>query len=109
MSEIIFEVIKVLVMVAALLIARHAIPYLNELAEDYRMKQILEWAKQGVLAAQQVYEAKTGPERKYVVTNFLKQILTEKNLALSEEQIDTLIEAAVKQMKMEQEKAASGK
>ena len=83
MSEIIFEVIKIMVMIAALLIARHVIPYLNELAEDYRMKQILEWAKQGVLAAQQLYEAKPGEERKCIVTNFLKQVLMEKNLALS--------------------------
>ena len=34
------------------------------------------------------------------MTEFLKEILIEKNIALSDEQLDVLIEAAVKQMRI---------
>lgn len=109
MSEIIFEVIKVTVMVMALLIARYIVPLVKEMIQDVKIKQVLTWAKQGVLAAQQVHSAETGADRKLIVTRFLKDILIEKDIALSEEQLDTLIEAAVKEMKIEQEKAEAGK
>ena len=109
MTDIIFEVIKISVMIAALLLARYVVPWFNELIQDVRMKQVISWAQQGVLAAQQVHSAESGKDRKDIVTKFLKEILAEKNLALSDEQIDTLIEAAVKQMKIEQEKAEAGK
>ena len=36
------------------------------------------------------------------LTEFLKEILIAKNIALSDEQLDVLIEAAVKQMKIEE-------
>ena len=36
------------------------------------------------------------------MTEFLKEILMAKNIALSDEQLDVLIEAAVKQMKIEE-------
>ena len=109
MTDIIFEVIKVLVMIAALMMARYVIPWLNELVKNSKTDQIIKWAKQGVLAVQQMYSGAPGPDRKIIVTKFLKQILAEKDMDLSDEQIEILIEAAVKQMKIEQEKAQAGK
>ncbi|MDE7431022.1 MAG: phage holin family protein, partial [Lachnospiraceae bacterium] len=44
--------------------------------------------------------ADNGIEKKAYVTEFLKEILIAKNIALSDEQLDVLIEAAVKQMKI---------
>ncbi len=109
MTDIIFELIKIVVMITALLLARYAIPWIDEQISDMRTKQIIEWAKQGVLAAQQVHSSCPGEDRKGIVTKFLKQILAEKDMALSDEQIDILIEAAVKQMKIEQDKTAGRK
>ena len=60
------------------------------------------WAKYAVLKAQQVLWDETGKDRKAYVTEFLKEILIAKNIALSDEQLDVLIEAAVKQMKIEE-------
>ena len=45
---------------------------------------------------------KNGQDKKAYVTEFLKEILIAKNIALSDEQLDVLIEAAVKQMKIEE-------
>ena len=52
--------------------------------------------------AQQTMKATGGKEKKAIVTQFLKEILQEKNIALSDKQIEILIEAAVKQMKIQE-------
>ncbi len=41
-------------------------------------------------------------KRKAIVTQFLKELFQEKNIALSDTQIEILIEAAVKQMKIQE-------
>ena len=61
------------------------------------MQVIIDLVAQAVLAAEQCHQAISGPERKAIVTKFIKQILEQKNIALSDEEIDVMIEAAVKQ------------
>lgn len=100
MSDIIFEVVKLLVMVAALVLTRYVIPWIRSKIESDKITVITEWARVAVLAAQQMVTSKDGAEKKAIVTEFLKEILTDKNIALSDYQLDILIEAAVKQMKM---------
>ena len=104
MADIIFEVIKIVVMLTALLVARYVVPWMNEMVQDAKTRQILEWTKQGVLAVQQMYYAETGETRKEMVKVFLGDFLKEKNVTLTDEQVSMLIEAAVKQMKMELDK-----
>ena len=43
-----------------------------------------------------------GAEKKAIVTDLLKEMLTAKNISITDEQLNILIEAAVKQMKMEE-------
>ena len=102
MNEIIFEVIKVVVMVAALVITRYLVPWLKEKIGTEKLAVAEKWARYAVLKAQQVLWDETGKDRKAYVTEFLKEILIAKNIALSDEQLDVLIEAAVKQMKIEE-------
>ena len=45
--------------------------------------------------------AGSGAEKKAIVTEFIKKLLLQKNIALSDEEINTLIEAAVRQMKID--------
>ncbi len=102
MNEIIFEVLKLVVMIAVLIITRYLVPWIKNKIGSDRMNEIAEWAKMAVLKAQQVMWAEDGADKKAYVTEFLKEILIAKNIALSDEQVDVLIEAAVKQMKMEE-------
>ena len=102
MDEIIFEVIKIIVMVAALVVARYLIPWLKEKIGADKMAQIEKWATYAVEMAQQVHWAKPGEDRKAIVTEFLREILIAKNISISDEQLDVLIEAAVKEMKMQE-------
>lgn len=107
MNEINFEVIKIVVMVAALLISRYLVPWLKEKIGADKLAVAEKWTKYAVLKAQQVLWEKDGQDRKAYVVEFLKEILIAKNIALSDEQLDVLIEAAVKQMKIEENTAVS--
>lgn len=102
MNEIIFEIVKLVVMVVALVIARYLVPMVKEKIGADKMAQIEKWTRYAVLKAQQVLWDKTGEDKKTYVTEFLKELLIAKNIALSDEQLDILIEAAVKQMKIEE-------
>ena len=102
MNDIIFEIVKVVVMVAALVITRYLIPWLKEKIGADKLAVAEKWARYAVLKAQQVLWDESGKDRKAYVTEFLKEILIAKNIALSDEQLDVLIEAAVKEIKMQE-------
>lgn len=99
MSDIIFEILKLAVMVAALVITRYVIPWLRAQVDNEALTLVAKWASKAVHSTQQVMASESGAEKKAVVTQFLKEILTAKNISLSDSQIDALIEAAVKEMK----------
>lgn len=102
MDNIVFEIVKVVVMLSVLIITRYLVPWIkNKIGAD-KLAVAEKWAKYAVLKAQQVLWEENGAERKAYVTDFLKELLIAKNIALSDEQIDILIEAAVKQMKIEE-------
>ena len=107
MNEIIFEALKLLIMIVFFLASCYLLPWLKSMIGQNRLDEIKSWTNAAVLMAQQVYYAKTGPERKAIVVDLLKSMLTAKNISITDEQLDTLIEAAVKAMKMEENKSIS--
>ena len=100
MSDICFECLKILVMVAVLVLTRYVLPWVKSKVDSEKL--VAQWAYKAVLMAQQTMKATGGKEKKAIVTQFLKEILQEKNIALSDKQIEILIEAAVKQMKIQE-------
>lgn len=98
MREITLEALKLLIMVTVLVLTRFVVPWLKAKTENETMQAVLDWTVQAVLAAEQAHQAQTGAERKYIVTEFIKSILIQKNINLSDEELNTLIEAAVMQM-----------
>lgn len=100
MNEILFEALKLLIMVLTLIATRYLIPWLRAQIDTQKMQTISEWAQKAVLSVQQTLWSTSGAERKEIVTKFLKEMLTAKNISISDEQLDILIEAAVKQMKI---------
>lgn len=98
MREITLEALKLLIMVTVLILTRFVVPWLKAKTQSETMQTVLDWTMQAVLAAEQAHQAQTGAERKYIVTEFIKRILIQKNISLSDEELNTLIEAAVLQM-----------
>ena len=102
MDELVFEIMRFVVVVAVILIVRYAVPFFKQLAETSKMDGIVQWVEQAVLYAQQVHWDAPGEEKKAIVVKFLKELLEKKNISITDEQLDILIEAAVKAMKMQE-------
>lgn len=101
MRDIYLEIAKLVLMILAALITRYAIPWIRAKTENSVMQALIDWTGQAVLAAEQTHDAGTGAEKKAIVTEFIKRLLMQKNISLSDEEINTLIEAAVRQMKID--------
>jgi LL-H family phage holin len=101
MSEILFYLIQLIIAVVVLLATKYAVPYLKEKIGTEQLLVAEKWAKYAVLTAQQTLTASSGTEKKTYVTDFLKELLRAKDISLTDEQLNVLIESAVKAMKME--------
>ena len=100
MNGILFEILKAVVILLIILAGRYIIPYLKQLAEEKKFDWVVKWAEIAVKSAEQtVFGDKKGEERKAIVTEFIRKLLLQKNISLSEEQLKNIIEAAVFAMK----------
>lgn len=98
--ELILQIIQVLISVAAFIITRYLVPAIREWMRGTQLEQIVSWTGQAVMAVEQAYGVCSGAERKAIVTKFLRRLLIRKKIDISDEELDMLIEAAVKEMNM---------
>lgn len=96
MNDILFEILKLIVMVVAGFAAGTYFHVRGKWAKEF--DAFSAWVKVAVDWAQQVYWAENGQMRKGVVMEFLKTLRNKHKVNLSDEQIEVLVEAAVKQM-----------
>lgn len=102
MNEILFEVLKAVVIITMMLIVRYGVPYLREKIAATKYAAVVEWVEKAVhMAEQTITGSKTGSEKKAIVVDFIKRMTLAKNISISDEQINMLIEAAVFGMKRE--------
>lgn len=101
MHDIIFTAVKLVVMILALIVSRYLVPWLKTHVQTNTLEAAANWAVQAVLFAQQVMKSSSGEEKKETVASFLEQIFKQRGLKISSEELDILIESAVKEMKME--------
>lgn len=100
MNDIVFEMMNLVVMIAAAAVSIYLVPWLKEKIGTDKLAQIEKWVKYAVEMAQQVYEAEPGEERKGIVLEFVENLMIAKNISITDEQLNVLIESAVKEMKM---------
>lgn len=103
-EELIYKISELAVMIVSILIARYVIPWLKQKTDDDRIQQFIGWVEYAVLWAEQVYTDSTGAERKQHVIEFLEDLAQKIGIGtdiLTEEQLDMLIEAAVRTMNIE--------
>ncbi len=96
MNEVLFEVLKAVVILALTLLVRYAIPIMKMRVEETEYAWVTRWVELAVKSAEQtILGDKSGPEKKAIVTKFIKEQLEAKKIAISDAQLDTLIESAV--------------
>lgn len=108
--EIIIKIFEVLIMITVVIFCRKVKPFLDEYvkptlqnatAERY-LKEAKTWAEMAVKAVEQVSSPDvTGEQKKRAVANFLHEVVDAAGATITPEQIDILIEAAVRQLKIE--------
>ena len=105
MNDILFEILKAVTILVVILLTRYALPYLRQVVELSEYDWILKWVDVAVQSAEQTVK-EGGQEKKAIVTEFIRNQLIRKNISLSDEQLDNLIESAVYAMN---ENKAKGK
>lgn len=102
MNDTVFKILELVIMVCSFLISAFLIPWLkNKLGAD-KVALIEQWVNKAVLSAQQTMWDQTGEDRKKSVVDFVHKMCTKHNIEITDEQIDILIQAAVKQMKIDE-------
>lgn len=104
MSDIMFKVLELAVMLCAAVITRYLVPYIRQSIGSDKLDAAYAWVKNAVLFAQQTMWADTGQRRKKYVVEFITDLCARHDIPLTPQQIDILIEAAVKEMKIEDAK-----
>lgn len=107
MDDLLFEILKLVVTIAVIVFARYALPAIKSLTSSTCIATAEKVVSDAVLYAQQVMKDSTGEEKKTVVTEIVEKILTDINVSMSDEQVDVLIEAAVKTMKMTEKEGSN--
>jgi len=105
MNDIIFEIVKSLVVIAIMVLVRYAVPYLKTQIKNTNLAWIYDWAVYAVKAAEQTNTGSgTGAIKKATVKEFLTKVATEYGLSITDAQLENLIESAVYAMKQEETK-----
>lgn len=100
MNEITFDILKIVVSICAALITVYVVPYLKTLKEDKRYASLIDMVEVAVKAAEQtIREPGQGDLKKAEVIAFVEAWMEDHGIKISPEQLDSLIECAVYQIK----------
>ena len=88
-------IFQAVIALLAALVTYKLIPWIKSKTTDAQRKELLEWVKIGVAAAEQLYEGQgRGEEKKKYVLEFLASM----GFTVNEEAVNAAIEAAVNQL-----------
>lgn len=100
MDNRLFEIILALIPVLGAIITYFIIPYIKTNMDSAKLAQYKEWATLAVKSAEMLWrETGHGEDKKTYVVNFLTDMFNSRKITITEEQMNVLIESAVKEMK----------
>ena len=101
-NELIKYIAEGIIAILLIVISRYLIPFIKNKIGDDQFTTLAGWVKFAVLRAEQVLTAETGEQKKKYVISFIDELLQESKINVTAEQLDVLIESAVKEMKFAQ-------
>lgn len=94
-------IVNAVITLIAAIVTTFLIPWIKSKIDSAKLAQIVEWVGIAVRAAEQIYnESGMGEKKKQYVLNFL----ADKGFTLDPNSINAMIEAAVKNLNIEQNK-----
>lgn len=103
-NELIKYIVEGIIALVLIIVSGYLIPLIKNKIGDDQFSKISEWVKFAVLRAEQVLTAETGEQKKEYVISFIDEVLKENKINITAEQLDVLIESAVKEMNIAQNK-----
>ena len=96
MNEIIYEIIRAALVISIMVVVRYVVPFLKSKINGTDLEWIYAWAVKAVKAAEQTTTGDhMGSQKKQIVKEFLQDVAREKNVPITDEQLENLIESAV--------------
>lgn len=100
MNEGLFNVILTVIPVIGAIITYFIVPFIKSSVNEKQLAQYKEWAKLAVKTAEMLWkESGRGEDKKDYVVKFLNDMFNKNKIVITEQQMEILIEAAVKEMK----------
>ena len=105
MNEVLFKIVLALLSILCTVLTGVVVPYIKEKVGNEKLAKYEEWAMLSVQCAEMIFkEQGMGADKKEYVVNFLNEMFNENKVVITEEQLNILIESAVKQMKLDEGK-----
>lgn len=105
MNEVLFEIILGLISILGIIITGVVVPYAKEKVGNEKLAKYEKWATIAVQCAEMIFvEQGMGESKKEYVVNFLNEMFNKKKTVITPEQIEVLVESAVKSMKLSENK-----
>lgn len=102
MNDILFELLRVAVVVAIMVVVRYVIPLLKTKVKNSNLEWLYDWAVYSVKAAEQTNAGSgLGSVKKSIVKSFLLKLTKQYEVEITDAQLENLIESAVYAMKQE--------
>lgn len=101
MNDITFNILKIVIAVASVLITTYLIPYIKTKTQDARYQKLLHIVEVAVKAAEQTIGGGQGKIKKEEVIAFVTDWMVNHGIMITQEELSQLIEAAVYGMKQE--------
>lgn len=102
MNQILIEILEIVIVAAVVVVVRYLVPWLKTRIETSEYKWFYDIILDAVQYAEQTVRGeKTGAEKKALVVSLVNDSLSKKNIGISEEQINAIIESIVFAMNKE--------
>ena len=103
MDEYVFKIVLAIISLLSALVAGVLIPLIKEKIGAEKLAKYEYWANLAVRAAEMMWtESGCGEDKKKYVVDFLNNMFNKNKVIITEQQLEILIESAVKQMKLEE-------
>lgn len=105
--EVAVIITEALIALLVFALTKYLIPWLKNHTSNELIAFITTWVAEAVKAAEQTHGANEGKIKKEEVLVFVNQVLEAHNIEISAEELDILIESAVKKLHIELLQASS--
>lgn len=103
MNETLFEIILGVISVIMTILTSVLIPYIKEKIGNEKLAKYEYWVSVAVRSAEMIFNEKgMGGTKKEYVVNLLNEMLNKNKVVITEEQLNILVESAVRQMKIDE-------